>query len=273
MAPGAEVIVSQYCFRRLSDRRRTCSAEPGHRAGQGIRPRSAARCSGPSRPRPRHLRRQSRTIPPARWRPTRSSADFIRAGPAACAAGDGRGLHSNFWKSRWICLPLVRAGTKPNLLLMRTFSKIYGLAGLRIGYGIGTPELIAALEKVRQPFNINSIAQAGALAALDDAEHVAATRANNAAGCGSLRTLSRRWGLNTFLPPRISFWCASATGQDVFNACRSRASSSGRWAAINCPNGFASRSARRRRTHAAWRRCERCWPDQTVAPSHGRCKH
>src|SRR6266571_2389500 len=79
-------------------------------------------------------------------------------------------------------LPVVRRGKKPNLLLMRTFSKIFGLAGLRIGYGIGHPDLIAALEKVRQPFNINSIAQAGALAALDDIEHIRKTRANNFAG-------------------------------------------------------------------------------------------
>src|SRR6185503_14077730 len=54
-------------------------------------------------------------------------------------------------------LPFVQRGLKPNLLLMRTFSKIYGLAGLRLGYGIGHPDLIAGLEKVRQPFNINSI--------------------------------------------------------------------------------------------------------------------
>src|SRR5256885_1990672 len=65
-------------------------------------------------------------------------------------------------------VPFIRRGLKPNLLLMRTFSKIYGLAGLRIGYGIAQPELIAALEKVRQPFNINSLAQAGAMAALDE---------------------------------------------------------------------------------------------------------
>ena len=77
---------------------------------------------------------------------------------------------------------------RPNLLLMRTFSKIYGLAGLRIGYGIGHPDLIAALEKIRQPFNINAIAQAGALAALDDAEHVRKTRANNFARPGLFRT-------------------------------------------------------------------------------------
>jgi histidinol-phosphate aminotransferase len=79
-------------------------------------------------------------------------------------------------------LPAIRRGEHPNLLLMRTFSKIYGLAGLRLGYGIGHPDLIAALEKIRQPFNINSIAQAGALAALDDVEHVRKTRANNAQG-------------------------------------------------------------------------------------------
>jgi histidinol-phosphate aminotransferase len=65
-------------------------------------------------------------------------------------------------------LPRVRRADKPNLLLLRTFSKIFGLAGLRIGYGIGHSEFIAAMEKVRQPFNLNSIAQAGALAALDD---------------------------------------------------------------------------------------------------------
>jgi histidinol-phosphate aminotransferase len=72
--------------------------------------------------------------------------------------------------------------SKVNLLLMRTFSKIYGLAGLRLGYGIGHPDLVAAMEKARQPFNINALIQAGALAALDDNEHLIATKKNNAAG-------------------------------------------------------------------------------------------
>ena len=78
--------------------------------------------------------------------------------------------------------PLVRSGVRPNLILMRTFSKIYGLAGLRIGYGIGNPGFIAALEKIRQPFNANLLAQTAALAALDDDEHVRKTRVNNFAG-------------------------------------------------------------------------------------------
>src|SRR5271154_4180462 len=77
---------------------------------------------------------------------------------------------------------LIRLGVRKNLILMRTFSKIYGLAGLRIVYGIGNPEFISALEKMRQPFNINSLAQAAALAALDDDAHVRKTRANNFGG-------------------------------------------------------------------------------------------
>ncbi len=79
-------------------------------------------------------------------------------------------------------VPLIRLGARKNLILMRTFSKIYGLAGLRIGYGITSPELAATLEKVRQPFNANLLAQAAALAALDDDEHVRKTRSNNFGG-------------------------------------------------------------------------------------------
>ena len=55
---------------------------------------------------------------------------------------------------------------------LRTFSKIYGLAGLRVGYGVASEEIIKFLEKVRQPFNVNSLAQVAALAALDDQGHV-----------------------------------------------------------------------------------------------------
>ena len=59
---------------------------------------------------------------------------------------------------------------------MRTFSKIMGLANLRIGYGITTPELASVLQRTRQPFNANGIAQAGALAGLLDGEHMTRTR-------------------------------------------------------------------------------------------------
>src|SRR6202042_3047752 len=62
-------------------------------------------------------------------------------------------------------IPLVLSGKKPNVILLRTFSKIYGLAGLRLGYGIAHPAFISALEKIRQPFNVNSLSQAAGIAA------------------------------------------------------------------------------------------------------------
>lgn len=77
-------------------------------------------------------------------------------------------------------LPWVLEGR--NVILLRTFSKIYALAGLRIGYGIARPELIGYLEQVRQPFNVNSVAQAGAIASLEDAEHVTRSRKLNSEG-------------------------------------------------------------------------------------------
>jgi len=72
-------------------------------------------------------------------------------------------------------LKRIRDGQK-NIIVLRTFSKAYGLAGLRIGYGIANEELISTLQHVRQPFNINAMAQAAARAALEDDEHIEKTR-------------------------------------------------------------------------------------------------
>jgi histidinol-phosphate aminotransferase len=63
-----------------------------------------------------------------------------------------------------------------NVIILRTFSKIHGLANLRVGYGIARSELIEVLKKTRQPFNVNGVAQAGALAALGDDEHLRETK-------------------------------------------------------------------------------------------------
>ncbi|UCE87178.1 MAG: histidinol-phosphate transaminase [Deltaproteobacteria bacterium] len=71
---------------------------------------------------------------------------------------------------------------RPGTLAMRTFSKIYGLAGQRIGYAIADPVLASFLERARHPFNVNRLAEVGALAALDDAPHVEASRRVNAEG-------------------------------------------------------------------------------------------
>ncbi len=115
-------------------------------------------------------------------------------------------------------VPLIRLGVRKNLILMRTFSKIYGLAGLRIGYGIGNPEFISALEKTRQPFNINSLAQAAALAALDDEEHVRKTRANNFAGLDFFRRALHDLKLE-FVPSSANFILVRVgEGHRVFDA-------------------------------------------------------
>jgi histidinol-phosphate aminotransferase len=64
----------------------------------------------------------------------------------------------------------------PNLVVLRTFSKIYGLAGVRLGYGIMQSQLTGYLHRTRMPFNLSSLAQAGGVAALDDLEHVRTAR-------------------------------------------------------------------------------------------------
>ena len=90
------------------------------------------------------------------------------------------------------------------LITLRTFSKIYGLAGLRLGYGIGPAELVAALERVRQPFNVNVLAQVAALAALDDEEHVERSRRANREGMLFLEREFTRLGLD-YVPSQANF--------------------------------------------------------------------
>jgi len=112
----------------------------------------------------------------------------------------------------------VAAGKRANLLLMRTFSKIFGLAGLRLGYGIAHPDLIGAFEKIRQPFNINAIAQAGALAALADGEHTRQTRENNEAGLRFFESACRELQLE-YIPSSANFILVRVgEGQRVFEA-------------------------------------------------------
>jgi len=91
-----------------------------------------------------------------------------------------------------------------NVLALRTFSKIYGLAGLRIGYGITTPEIAEPMNKVRQPFNTNSLGQIGALAALADRKHVERSIAINSEGKQFLYQSFDRLGIS-YLPTETNF--------------------------------------------------------------------
>ncbi len=92
----------------------------------------------------------------------------------------------------------------PGLIVSRTFSKAYGLAGLRAGYGVGTPATLEPLDRVRTPANVNSIAMAAATAALDDRDHVARTVALTLEGRQRLEDACARLGL-TFVPSHANF--------------------------------------------------------------------
>jgi len=106
-----------------------------------------------------------------------------------------------------------------NAVVLRTFSKIYGLAGLRIGYGIATPEITNCLNRVRPPFNANTLAQRAALAALGDDEHVAKSRAVNAAGMQQLEGGLRALGFAA-IPSQANFvyFDVKRDGRGVFDA-------------------------------------------------------
>lgn len=103
------------------------------------------------------------------------------------------------------------------LLTLRTFSKLYGLAGLRIGYGIADKEIISLMHRVRQPFNVNAPAQWGALAALDDREHVRRSLENNRQGLKYLTAEFARLGIE-YVPSHANFILLRVgKGEDVFN--------------------------------------------------------
>ena len=106
-----------------------------------------------------------------------------------------------------------------NILALRTFSKIYGLAGLRIGYGITTTEIAGLMNKVRQPFNTNSLAQIGAVAALSDRKHVEKSIAINNEGKQFLSHSFQRLGV-TYTPTETNFiyFETARDGKELYTA-------------------------------------------------------
>ena len=102
----------------------------------------------------------------------------------------------------------------PNLMITRTFSKAYGLAGLRVGYGVSTPELADLLTRARQPFNVNSLALVAAETALSDQEYLAASREINRAGMRQLNAGLTDLGLE-YIPSAGNFLTFSLAGRDL----------------------------------------------------------
>jgi histidinol-phosphate aminotransferase len=118
--------------------------------------------------------------------------------------------------------PLIDEGRK--VICLGTFSKIYGLASLRVGYGFATAELAVLLNRVRQPFNVNAIGQAAAVAALDDVKFVARCKRGNRAGLRRIEAGLREIGLE-WVPSAANFilvrvgdgagWFAALQGKGV----------------------------------------------------------
>lgn len=112
-------------------------------------------------------------------------------------------------------LKFVREGR--NVIVLRTFSKAYGLAGLRVGYGVAPEHVTGMLHKARAPFNLHVLAQEAALAALADAEHVRRTVENNAAGMRFYENAFREMGLE-WIPSQGNFILVKVgQGRKVFN--------------------------------------------------------
>lgn len=115
----------------------------------------------------------------------------------------------------------------PNIMVLRTFSKVYGLAGLRVGYGISAPEIIQTVEKVRQPFNLNSAALAAAAESLRDAAFVKKARKTNEAGMKLWTNALNRMGI-PFWPSQGNFLLIDTSaglgkrGTEIYESCLRR---------------------------------------------------
>jgi histidinol-phosphate aminotransferase len=110
-------------------------------------------------------------------------------------------------------------GERERLIVLRTFSKVYGLAALRVGYAIGPAQLIDYMNRVRAPFNVGSLGQAAAIAALDDHEHVARSRALNTSERTRVAVALSELGLK--VPPsqaNFVFVDAGRPGREVYTA-------------------------------------------------------
>jgi len=105
----------------------------------------------------------------------------------------------------------------PNLLVSRTFSKAYGLAGLRVGFALAQPEVTDLMNRIRQPFNVNSLAQAAAIAALNDKEFLDKSAANNTAGYEQFVEAFKDMGLE-FVPSYGNFVLVRVGSDDAAGA-------------------------------------------------------
>jgi histidinol-phosphate aminotransferase len=119
---------------------------------------------------------------------------FLKAVPEHCIVVLDE-AYADFAPTGELPSVLDQVGSRPNLVLLRTFSKAHGLAGLRLGYGMGPPQLVDYLHRARAPYSPSVLASIAGMAALDDEEHLRRSRIAAREGVAQLRQQLSAWGL------------------------------------------------------------------------------
>ena len=191
LVPGAEAVYSQYAFavypaavQASGATARVVAAWPArHEQPLGHDPAALAGAVGPAT---RMIFVANPNNPTGTWLDEAQLDALLGAVPSDVIMVLDEAYHE-YSASQGVPDGLRWLARHPNLVVTRTFSKAYGLAGLRVGYAISHPDLADILNRIRQPFNVSVPALAAAAAALDDHEHLAATVALNRAGIERLR--------------------------------------------------------------------------------------
>ncbi len=192
LTPGLEAVYSRYAFAVYPNAVQASGATarvaaanpPDHAMPLGHDPAAILASIGP---RTRMIFLANPNNPTGTWLAARELDDLLRMVPPEVIVVLDEAYHEY---SAELGVPdgLQWLARHPNLVITRTFSKAYGLAGLRVGYALSHPDIADLLNRVRQPFNVSVPALAAAAAALDDREHLEATIALNRAGMAQLRS-------------------------------------------------------------------------------------
>ena len=217
MNPAHEVVFSEHAFLVYALVTQAVGARaivtPARRFGHDLE--AMARAIGP---RTRVVFIANPNNPTGTWIAHRPLEAFLQAVPADVLVVVDEAYFEYVEEPEYPnCIPWV--GRYPNLIVTRTFSKIYGLAALRVGYAVSNPVIADLLNRVRQPFNVNMPAQRAAIAALRDNEHLAKSLALNRNGLAQLEYGLQRLGLR-YIPSVGNFICVDVgrSGTDVYQA-------------------------------------------------------
>lgn len=200
--PDGEVIISEYAFATFSIVIHANQAQPVTAPANGWAHDLSAMLKAIT-PKTRLILIANPNNPTATWFPEHEFIEFMQHVPAHILVVMDE-AYFEFAQHPSYPDTLKLQKTYPNLITTRTFSKAYGLAGLRIGYCIAQPDCIDCLERIRLPFSVNRAAQAAAIAALHDQQHIENTISNNQAGQAQLQVGFRRLELGC-LPSVCNF--------------------------------------------------------------------